>query len=1382
MGVGSYKFKLIGGAMEALLDAAMSPEYRKVFSMDLSVYCMWIKHEYESVANSILPFVAVDCVSYSAWDMQLDKFHDGLNFLQNQFLKGWAGAAAGATSMPEKRVFIDEFGVPTRHKNGDPRYSLEEQSRVNAGILADAVAWGVPYAFHWQIYDNGTCANHLDRGYSLQLRDETYTPFYHTMVGVLKRLEGLSVHAGKAVETMYNAAQRAVAMVRLQARQQLKVMEPRKREKAVDAMQEREYSVGEVIVTQDAPGEELYVVAAGCITVLRKAKGEGGAEELQEKPVKREPPLQPPRAHQLDVLRKGDAFNDLATLMLLDVLRKGDAFGDLALMTGEPHCATYRVAPIIAAAAAVALPVPLPPVPPRAPPRRSTQGGGGGAQLLVMARGPFEFFMDAGFSAASGQGPRTPRWQGAPDPAMSKDMAVRRSIIGAHNKASGIEGRAPSAAASRRGSMLQPGADAHSAAKDMHARARLAMLNMVPVFEPLPAEQREQVASALVEMSFRPGAYICEQGKPGNSFYIIVEGVCKVTVHDPSVPGQQREVTKLHASDFFGEVALIEKSMRTASVVAETVVRCLSLTRRHFETHLSGIKTVVRCLSFTRRHFETHLSGIKATLMEHSATKQLMAGEGNDDDANDLFHPIEEEGGTAAKKASKPSTARRQSMRSFQGIAMHVLKLQNRKQGTFARHPPYIEQHRGAAQHQRAPSAAAPEDDDAPRQRLSTNARRKASQDAMDCGPGAWLTKRVAYAHSADVYQQLLAELVDHPANLPEHSKIMAEVLHKSVGEWAHAVELLRATVTSALSKRHSHVTEGEVAAVSAVLRGEVAAVSAVLRVRPALRHNKRHSHVTEGEGAAVLAVLRMRPALRRKYAKGWPDYQWLDLCRHMQLEQVESMETIFAAESQGSKAYLVLTGLVRLLERVVDDSTGTARLVYHSDLCPGDVLGDGVLDGVRTRHHTAVAVSRATLLSVDVEDYLRVRDHGVSLLSVDDKFHFLKQVPLLKGMEMYRIYRIALLARLEEYPKDTWIVRSGEASRGLFFIYSGTAEVTQSKEGEAGAAAPAAAAAAATTAATRAAAAAAAAGDDSDDGTDAEERAMHAVRGRRRVLAILEAGEHLGESGLLQAASVGGWGGGAAAAAAGGGGGGAGTAAGGKREPITESFSVVARTTVQALVLRARHYAIIDANTLELVRSAHAVRALWRRARKKEAHRARGVVRAARRRLREQARALREGGAADADGTAAAAAAADDDASVFSLGGKTTHDGKTHWDVSGALLDADEWSLDDAASAACRTLESYMSSPRGCALPSIGSSQPYKAHHHPDMHGLRGLALLCPKTRATGAAAAAPPVLPAINTRNTPRGQKMAPLLTKRKAVSPPPVHLSKLGKALCR
>ena len=81
--------------------------------------------------------------------------------------------------------------------------------------------------------------------------------------------------------------------------------------------------------------------------------------------------------------------------------------------------------------------------------------------------------------------------------------------------------------------------------------------------------------------------------------FVTVASLCKIHhfLHRLGFPAQ---VSKLHASDFFGEVALIEKSMRTATVIADTAVKCMSLTRRHFEKHLSDIK--VSCTEAPAAH------------------------------------------------------------------------------------------------------------------------------------------------------------------------------------------------------------------------------------------------------------------------------------------------------------------------------------------------------------------------------------------------------------------------------------------------------------------------------------------------------------------------------------------------------------------------------------------------------------------------------------------------------------------------------------------------------------------------------------------------------------------------------------------------------------
>lgn len=80
-----------------------------------------------------------------------------------------------------------------------------------------------------------------------------------------------------------------------------------------------------------------------------------------------------------------------------------------------------------------------------------------------------------------------------------------------------------------------------------------------------------------------------------------------MTIHDPNAPGQQREVTKLHQDDFFGEVALMEKGFRTATVVAETDVSTLSLTRRYF-------RFLVRCPSWSRGNIVLRRCTVDASL------------------------------------------------------------------------------------------------------------------------------------------------------------------------------------------------------------------------------------------------------------------------------------------------------------------------------------------------------------------------------------------------------------------------------------------------------------------------------------------------------------------------------------------------------------------------------------------------------------------------------------------------------------------------------------------------------------------------------------------------------------------------------------------------
>jgi CRP-like cAMP-binding protein len=100
---------------------------------------------------------------------------------------------------------------------------------------------------------------------------------------------------------------------------------------------------------------------------------------------------------------------------------------------------------------------------------------------------------------------------------------------------------------------------------------RIELLRRVPLFADLDKKELEGIANSLKERTFRAGETITSEGESAVGFFVIQEGEAKVTVG-----GQERG--RLGAGDYFGEIALIAQTGRTATVIAETDVRCLGMT------------------------------------------------------------------------------------------------------------------------------------------------------------------------------------------------------------------------------------------------------------------------------------------------------------------------------------------------------------------------------------------------------------------------------------------------------------------------------------------------------------------------------------------------------------------------------------------------------------------------------------------------------------------------------------------------------------------------------------------------------------------------------------------------------------------------------------
>ncbi|MGO8971033.1 MAG: cyclic nucleotide-binding domain-containing protein [Myxococcaceae bacterium] len=97
---------------------------------------------------------------------------------------------------------------------------------------------------------------------------------------------------------------------------------------------------------------------------------------------------------------------------------------------------------------------------------------------------------------------------------------------------------------------------------DVPLEARLSLLGAVEIFRVLNAEEREHVASAMVQRSFGAGERILEEGAAGQTFYVVASGMVAVTTR------RGVEVTRLSRGQYFGEMSLLTGEPRSATVVA----------------------------------------------------------------------------------------------------------------------------------------------------------------------------------------------------------------------------------------------------------------------------------------------------------------------------------------------------------------------------------------------------------------------------------------------------------------------------------------------------------------------------------------------------------------------------------------------------------------------------------------------------------------------------------------------------------------------------------------------------------------------------------------------------------------------------------------------
>jgi CRP-like cAMP-binding protein len=122
-------------------------------------------------------------------------------------------------------------------------------------------------------------------------------------------------------------------------------------------------------------------------------------------------------------------------------------------------------------------------------------------------------------------------------------------------------------------------------------KQQTAVLARAPLFQGLSRTQLRKLAEASAYRRVRAGQELVKEGVAGSVFFVILSGTAKISRGG-------RTIKRLGPNDFFGEMSILTKMPRSASVVAETQMECVTLSATGLRAVMNSDPTIaVRLLS-----------------------------------------------------------------------------------------------------------------------------------------------------------------------------------------------------------------------------------------------------------------------------------------------------------------------------------------------------------------------------------------------------------------------------------------------------------------------------------------------------------------------------------------------------------------------------------------------------------------------------------------------------------------------------------------------------------------------------------------------------------------------------------------------------------------
>jgi len=114
-------------------------------------------------------------------------------------------------------------------------------------------------------------------------------------------------------------------------------------------------------------------------------------------------------------------------------------------------------------------------------------------------------------------------------------------------------------------------------------------LARVPMFSACSKKELEKIGRASDEIHVDPGHVLVEEGKPGHEFFLILDGTANVLRNG-------RKIATLGRGQYFGELSLLDRGPRSATVKAATDLDVLVLGQREFGGVLDSVPALSRKL------------------------------------------------------------------------------------------------------------------------------------------------------------------------------------------------------------------------------------------------------------------------------------------------------------------------------------------------------------------------------------------------------------------------------------------------------------------------------------------------------------------------------------------------------------------------------------------------------------------------------------------------------------------------------------------------------------------------------------------------------------------------------------------------------------------